>query len=221
MLLNTFDIDVLEQVLHFMIRPAQRINNPRAIRSSFVVPQDKIIELARGWNNVQTELLRIAQDLKVTPKMTTLNLQFYRTVTSPGDNAAATESTSTSRRRSSAAAAAAESSSATTTASAAPNNETTTTTQEGHQVVSYSITDEDMKNDDIDIFLKLVKEYDIPKEYRFELANRIRIAKYMNQPDIRRKLLDIRILAICIMCKSLFLYLFHYVQASFNNTFSI
>jgi E3 ubiquitin-protein ligase HUWE1 len=169
MLLNTFDIDVLRQVLHFMIRPAQRINNPRAIRSSFVVPQDKIVELARGWNNVPVDLLRIAQDLEVTPKMMTLNIQFYRT----------TASTSTTTTENS-------------------NNEAQT---EGHQVVTYLINDKDMEKDDIDIFLKLVKEHDIPKEYQFELANRIRIAKHMKQADVRRKLLGIRILAICIMCK--------------------
>jgi E3 ubiquitin-protein ligase HUWE1 len=191
MLLNTFDIDVLEQVLHFMIRPAQRINNPRAIRSSFVVPQDKIIELARGWNNVPAELLRIAQDLKVTPKMTTLNIQFYRTMTSASSTTTATTNAPTT----STSTVAAESSTIN------HHNEATTTVTEGHQVVSYLITDEDMKKDDIDIFLKLVKEHDIPKEYQFELANRIRIAKHMKQPDVRRKLLGIRILAICIMCK--------------------
>lgn len=74
MLLNTFDIDVLQKVLHFMIRPAQRINNPKAIRSSFTVPQDKIIELIKGWNQIP-----IQPHLDVSPKMLTLNLQFYRT----------------------------------------------------------------------------------------------------------------------------------------------
>ncbi|GAA5813130.1 hypothetical protein MFLAVUS_006599 [Mucor flavus] len=166
MLLNTFDIDVLQQVLHFMMRPAQRINNPKAIRSSFVVRQDKIIELARGWNNVPVELLRIEQEgLDVTPKMMTLNIQFYRT----------------------------------TYKSATENTQNENTPTEGHQVVSYLINEEDMKKDDVDIFLQLVKEYDIPKEYQFELANRIRIAKHINQPDVRRKLLGIRILAICVM----------------------
>lgn len=165
MLLNTFDIDVLQKVLQFMMRPAQRINNPRAIRSSFAVPQDKIIELARGWNNVPVELLRIEQEegLEVTPKMMTLNIQFYRTTYKT------------------------------------VNNENTPT--EGHQVVTYLMTPEDLKKEDKDLFLQLVKEYDIPKEYQFELANKIRIAKHINQPDVRRKLLGIRILAICVMCK--------------------
>lgn len=158
MLLNTFDIDVLQQVLHFMIRPAQRINNPKAIRTSFVAPQDRIIELARGWSNVQTDVLRVAQeDLEVTPKMMTLNLQFYLTAADA------------------------------------------TTSSEGNQVVTYLITDEDLKKDDIEIFTKIVKEHNIPKEYQFELANRIRIAKHMKEPQLRRKLLGIRILAISIM----------------------
>ena len=155
MLLNTFDIDVLQETLHFMIRPAQRLNNPKAVRSTFVVPQDRIIELARGWSIVPVELLHIAKDLDVTPGMKTLNLQFYRT-----DNAA-----------------------------------------EGHQVITYQITDEDMKKDDIDIFLQLVKEYNIPTENQPELANRIRIAKHIEEPATRRKLLGIRILAMTVMCK--------------------
>jgi E3 ubiquitin-protein ligase HUWE1 len=174
MLLNTFDIDVLQQVLHFMIRPAQRINNPKAIRTSFVVPQDRIIELARGWSNVQVDLLRIAQDLEVTPKMMTLNIQFYRT-----NNAES------------------------------PSNESTTTT-EGNQVIQYLITDEDLEKDDIDIYTKLVKKFDVPKEYHYELANRIRIAKHMKETEIRRQLLGIRILAITIMCKLIHLFVQEY-----------
>lgn len=166
MLLNTFDMDVLQQVLQFMIRPAQRINNPRAIRSSFVVPQEKIVELARGWNHVSVDLLRIAKDLEVTPKMMTLNLQFYRTKTA---------------------------------------TETTSTSTEGNQVITTLLTKEDLEKDDIDIFLSLIKKYNVPKEYQFELANRVRIAKHINQQDSRRQLLSIRILAISIMCKSTYI----------------
>ncbi|OAD05710.1 hypothetical protein MUCCIDRAFT_137701, partial [Mucor lusitanicus CBS 277.49] len=47
-LLNTTDIDVLEAVLRLMLRPAQRVNNPKAVQSSFLAHQDKITELARG-----------------------------------------------------------------------------------------------------------------------------------------------------------------------------
>ncbi|KAI8978993.1 hypothetical protein BDB01DRAFT_852215 [Pilobolus umbonatus] len=156
MFLNTFDIDVLQEVLHFMIRPAQRINNPKAIRSSFVVPQDKIMELARGWNNLPADLLSIAQELVVTPKMMTLNIQFYRTAVESQSN-------------------------------------------EGYELVNYVITEDDIKQDDFTLFQRLVKEHDIPEDYHFELANRIRITKHINQPIIRRRLLSIRILAISIM----------------------
>ncbi|KAK4518814.1 ribosomal RNA biogenesis protein rrp5 [Mucor velutinosus] len=153
MLLNTFDMDVLEQVLHFLIRPAQRINNPKAIRSSFVIPQDKIVELARGWSHVPVELLRIAQDLTVTPKMTTLNLQFYRT-----------------------------------------------TTTEGHQVITENMADQTFQHkEDVDVFMDLVQKYNVPKESQFELANRIRIAKHVSDPEKRQQLLGIRILAITVM----------------------
>lgn len=146
----------MEQTLYFMTRSAQRVTNPRAIRSSFVAPQDRIVELARGWSYIQVELLRIAKDdLAVTPKMMTLNLQFYRT----------------------------------------------STAQEGHQIITEVLSTQDLEKDEIDIFTSLVKQYDIPKEYQFELANRIRIAKHINQPEQRRQLLAIRLLAISIMCK--------------------
>ncbi|KAI9470603.1 MAG: hypothetical protein EXX96DRAFT_362871 [Benjaminiella poitrasii] len=168
MLLNTFDIDVLQQVLYFMIRPAQRINNPRAIRSSFSVPQDKIIELARGWTNVSVDLMNIIQNLEVTPKMRTFVLQFYR---------------------------------ATTTTSALTTNNTNSdkTVVEGNEIITATISEEDLKKDDIEIFLKLVKEHNVPTENQFELANRIRIVKHLNESKTRRQLLGIRILALSIM----------------------
>lgn len=78
-LLNTVDIDVLEAVLRFTVRPAQRINNPRAIRSSYVAPQDKITELARGWGFQQNLVELYSPRLDVTEDMTTLKLRFYRT----------------------------------------------------------------------------------------------------------------------------------------------
>lgn len=159
MLLNTFDIDVLQQVLYFMIRPAQRLNNPKAIRSSFTVPQDKIIELIRGWNQVSTDLLSIAQDrFEITSKMLTLSLQFYRT---------------------------------------SDNN-----TEEGLQTIIYTFNEQELTKTDTEIFIQLVNEYNVPKENQFELANRIRIIKHLNQPVSRRQLLSIRVLSIAIMGRS-------------------
>ncbi|KAI9282595.1 hypothetical protein BY458DRAFT_552211 [Sporodiniella umbellata] len=158
LLFNTFDIDVLQQVLYFMIRPAQRLNNPKAIRSSFSVPQDKVIELIRGWNQVPLDLLSITQDcLEVTPKMMTLNLQFYRT--SEGNN----------------------------------------TEEEGLRTIVYTLTEEDLRKTDIELFIRLVNDYSVPKENQFELANRIRIIKHLNQPAARRKLLCVRVSSIAIM----------------------
>lgn len=156
MLFNTFDIDVLQQVLYFMIRPAQRLNNPKAIRSSFTVPQDKVIEIIRGWNQISSDLLSIAQDrLEITSKMMTLNLQFYRT----------------------------------------------SDTEEGLQTISYTLNQNDLEKTDIEVFTQLVDQYNVPKENQFELANRIRIIKHLNQPTTRRQLLCIRILSIAIMGK--------------------
>lgn len=77
-LINAVDIDVLEAVLHFLLRPAQRVNNPRAIRSSFVAPQDKITELAHGWGIPVSFADMCTDNLIITDDMTTLVLRFYR-----------------------------------------------------------------------------------------------------------------------------------------------
>ncbi|KAI8368284.1 uncharacterized protein BYT42DRAFT_522115 [Radiomyces spectabilis] len=154
-LLNTSDMDVLEAVLRLMLRPAQRVNNPRAIRSSFIAPQDKSIELARGWS-VDTHLASLCDDnMVITEEMTTLKLQYYLTRT---DN----------------------------------NQE-----NEGVNTISLQLAGD--TRDDSEIFADLVKQHSIPLEYHFELANRIRIAKHINQPTERRQLLIIQILAIAIM----------------------
>ncbi|KAI8145482.1 hypothetical protein BJV82DRAFT_39092 [Fennellomyces sp. T-0311] len=88
-LINTTDIDVLESVMQFTLRPAQRVNNPRAIRSSFVTPQDKITELARGWG-IQSDFVDLCKDsYVVTEDMTQLKIRFYRTRRTDDDKDAA------------------------------------------------------------------------------------------------------------------------------------
>ncbi|ORX50832.1 hypothetical protein DM01DRAFT_1090162 [Hesseltinella vesiculosa] len=83
-LLNTSDVDILEAVLRFMLRPAQRVTNPRAMRSSFVAPQEKIIELAKGWPTPDHALLDLCNDrMPITEDMTTAHFQFYRTSDDP------------------------------------------------------------------------------------------------------------------------------------------
>jgi E3 ubiquitin-protein ligase HUWE1 len=73
-LLNTTDIDILEALLKFMLKPAQRVNNPKAVQSSFLAPQDKITELARGGSIAELT----STDL--TPKNESANtMSFYRT----------------------------------------------------------------------------------------------------------------------------------------------
>lgn len=71
-LLNTTDIDILESVLRLMLRPAQRVNNPKAVQSSFLVPQDKITELARGGSIADLTSTSIHLSKEVT-------MSFYRT----------------------------------------------------------------------------------------------------------------------------------------------
>ncbi|GAA5804113.1 hypothetical protein HPULCUR_009599 [Helicostylum pulchrum] len=74
-LLNTTDIDILESVLRLMSKPAQRVNNPKAVQSSFIAPQDKVTELARGGNI--TDLM--ADTVDVNKDINKVSMSFYRT----------------------------------------------------------------------------------------------------------------------------------------------
>ncbi|KAI9270590.1 hypothetical protein BDA99DRAFT_478483 [Phascolomyces articulosus] len=201
-LINTTDIDVLEAVLRFTLRPAQRVNNPRAIRSSFVTPQDKIIELARGWG-IQADFVDMCKDdFIITEDMTQLKIRFYRTRQIDDDQQKDTTNTTAT------ATAGASTSTAPTVATATPavgENTTTiattstkSTRDEGINVVTAQMSSENKKSD-IQVFQDLVNEHNIPKEYQFELANQIRITRHITNPEERRKLLTIRILSIAIM----------------------
>lgn len=173
-LVNTTDIDVLVNVLRFMLRPAQRVNNPRAVRSTFATPQDRIIQLAHRWST-QADYVDICRDsFEIHPDMTTARLRFYRTQDDKQDEQHAT-------------------------ASSTSNNNNNNNSGEGMHVIVEQLGSSS-RTDSQDL-QELVKQHDIPKEYHFELANQIRIAKHIANPDSRRKLLLIRILAIAIMGK--------------------
>ncbi|KAI8991027.1 hypothetical protein BDF20DRAFT_908845 [Mycotypha africana] len=190
-LFNTFDLDILQNVLHFMLRPAQRVHNPRAIRSSFSIPEQKVFEMARGWNHVQqaANLLRIqSTDLEVTPTMSTINLQFYRSSTATITSSTAAISASNSNINES------------TKDDSNDSNDSTNTQNEGLQVIHLNLSNDDLQKSDFELFTELRKKYEIPKDNEFELLNRIRIAKYVHQPDKRRQLLGIRLLSFANMC---------------------
>jgi E3 ubiquitin-protein ligase HUWE1 len=56
-----------------MLKPAQRVNNPKAVQSSFLAPQDKVTELARGGSIADLTSTDIT---KVSNKIV---MSFYRT----------------------------------------------------------------------------------------------------------------------------------------------
>lgn len=57
-----------------MLKPAQRVNNPKAVQSSFLAPQDKVTELARGGNI--TDLINHLPNKDESKK---IHMSFYRT----------------------------------------------------------------------------------------------------------------------------------------------
>lgn len=146
-----------------MLRPAQRVNNPKAIRSSFVAPQDKILELARGWSIPYQDLESLCNE-QFTPdhEMLTIKLQFYRT-----------------------------------------RNNTDgmvddTNPDEGVHIVTEDFSLHDKKSD-LEWFTTLVKQHHIPKEYHFELLNRIRIANNISVASTRKQLVVAQLIALSIM----------------------
>ncbi|KAI8340111.1 hypothetical protein BC941DRAFT_468384 [Chlamydoabsidia padenii] len=163
-LLNTTDIDVLEAILRFLLRPAQRVTNPKAIRSSFVAPQDKVLELARGWSIPYQDLESLCSD-QFTPnsEMLTIKLQFYRTLNNNNNH-----------------------------------NDNDSIPDEGVQIVTEDLSQHEKKTD-LEWFTLLVKQHQIPKEYHFELLNRIRIANNIGVASTRKQLIVTQLISLSIM----------------------
>lgn len=55
-------------------------------------------------------------------------------------------------------------------------------------------------NKPTEILFNIIKEYNIPELYHYDLFHKIRIAAYIKQPEMRSRLLSIRFLAISICC---------------------
>lgn len=175
-LLNTPDLDVLEAVLRLILRPAQRMSSQRNIRSGFSLSHDKITELARGWHFSKSlgniDLLTLCDDnMEVTQDMATIRLQFFRTVDMSRQHPKPLETINEEQSN-----------------------------DEGVIVITAEMS-KDSPTTEIEEFQNLVKEYSIPEEYHFELAHRIRVAKHLYQPELRKRMLAIRLLSIAIMCK--------------------
>jgi E3 ubiquitin-protein ligase HUWE1 len=133
-----------------MLKPAQRVNNPRAVQSAFLAHQDKVTELARGGSIADLTSTNTA----ITESKFTMS--FYRT----GEGS-----------------------------------------EEGLQAINIITTPNEYS--DRELFWNLVEQHQIPKEYHFELLNRIRIANHMTEVPVKRQLLIIRFISIVIMGKIL------------------
>jgi hypothetical protein len=65
------------------------------------------------------------------------------------------------------------------------------------ETIEYTIVPE--KENDLDLFWALVKKYQVPREYHFELLNKIRLTNHKNNNNITRQLLKIRFMSIVIL----------------------
>jgi E3 ubiquitin-protein ligase HUWE1 len=152
-----------------MLKPAQRVNNPKAVQSAFLAHQDKVTELARGGSIADL----ISMNTATTENKFTMS--FYRT----GEGK-----------------------------------------EEGLQAINITTTPNQYS--DRELFWSLVDEHQIPKEYHFELLNRIRIANHMTEVPVKRQLLIIRFISVVIMGKIILINdpldetnLFSYLDSSY------
>jgi E3 ubiquitin-protein ligase HUWE1 len=165
----------LEAVLRLILRPAQRMSSQRNIRSGFSLSHDKITELARGWHFSKPlgsiDLLSLCDD----------DLQV-------------TEEMATVRLQFFRTADSKQKDTKPLETTEEQSNE------EGVIVITAQMS-KDSTTSETEEFERLVQQHTIPEEYHFELAHRIRIAKHLYQPDLRKRLLAIRLLSIAIMCE--------------------
>ncbi|KAF9096459.1 hypothetical protein BGX23_011187 [Mortierella sp. AD031] len=182
-----------------------------------------------GTKEYGLELLQLIDEgAQIPDKLASLHFQFYRTMTStkPTTTTSTTSTTSTtattpssSLASASGLAAASSSSQASTTPSATPlsspakqrrssqsgssSTPTTSTSTTGSAteglVVIQAADINRLGGSDYEILSRYVKEYQIPEEHQFSLLNRIRVATAIRNPQRRRQLLMIRILAIAVM----------------------
>ncbi|KAG0340869.1 hypothetical protein BG000_010885 [Podila horticola] len=209
-LLHSRDLDILEACLRLLLRPAQRHSAQRSARSIFTVSHDRLLAIAHSWGNKDCglDLVQLAEGSTDIPeRLSTLNFQFYRTISLPKVSDASTSPTS-STSVSSTSAPIVSSSTTTSPSKRRPSrsgasstlgaNTESSSATEGMVVIHASKPSLLGQSDD-EILSRLILDYQIPEEHQFQLLCRIRIATGIRNPDRRRQLLTIRILAIAVM----------------------
>ncbi|KAG0034694.1 hypothetical protein BGZ82_005652, partial [Podila clonocystis] len=208
-LLHSRDLDILEACLRLLLRPAQRHSAQRSARSIFTVSQERLLAIAHSWGSKDygLDLVQLAEGSTDIPeRLSTLNFQFYRTISLPklSDAPSPTPSTSVS----STSAPVASSSTITSPSkrrpsrsgpSSAPGANTESSSATEGMVVIHASDPSLLGQSDDEILSRLIQDYQIPEEHQFQLLCRIRIATGIRNPDRRRQLLTIRILAIAVM----------------------
>ncbi|KAF9293048.1 hypothetical protein BGZ74_011879, partial [Mortierella antarctica] len=208
-LLHSRDLDILEACLRLLLRPAQRHSAQRSARSIFTVSQDRLLAIAHSWGSKDygLDLVQLAEGSTDIPeRLSTLNFQFYRTISLPklsdapsptpftsvsstSAPVASSSTTSPSKRRPSRSGA----------SSSTPGANTESSSATEGMVVIHASDPSLLGQSDDEILSRLIQDYQIPEEHQFQLLCRIRIATGIRNPDRRRQLLTIRILAIAVM----------------------
>ncbi|KAF9571966.1 hypothetical protein EC968_010503 [Mortierella alpina] len=222
-LLHARELDVVESCLRLLLRPAQRHSAQRSARSIFSVSQDRLLALSHSWGSKVhgLDLLQLADENATIPdKLSSLHFQFYRTLsqskptaTTPAATTEATPLTTSSTSSTSATSTSASASAsvistaaskqrrASASGSSSTNATSSTASASASEgvVVIHAADVRDFGTTDYEILAHFVKEYQIPEEHQFSLLNRIRVATAIKNAQDRRRLLNVRLLAIAVM----------------------
>ncbi|KAK9761441.1 E3 ubiquitin-protein ligase tom1 [Basidiobolus ranarum] len=183
-LLHTNDLTILESTLRLMLRPAQRLSSQRSLRASFSVTQDRILTFAQSWTTQDygLELLQLSSSTtKIPDDLTPLTFQFYRSLKghkTDKENQSEPPVTPTPPHRQK-------------EADGSPLSE-------GLVIITVP-NPAGMQKSDLELLDELIEQHQVPSDKTLSLYHRIRLVRGLNDPDERKKLLRIRILAISIM----------------------
>ncbi|KAJ3321382.1 hypothetical protein HDV06_004367 [Boothiomyces sp. JEL0866] len=171
-LLTIVELDIVYEILRFLVKPAQRIPSQRSLRASFTNGQSKYQVLAGRWN-VGLDVNEILSSKAIQVEM--INYQYYRTAQEFEKDLDKIEVEG-------------------------PFQEDTNSNLKQESLVSVPLQPTEPNNQNIFEYFQRVKtDYKISGERGFELICKIRLASYLSDPGKRKMLYCIRMLALAVL----------------------
>jgi E3 ubiquitin-protein ligase HUWE1 len=181
------DLEVLEVLLRFLLRPAQRMSSQRSLRANYTISQEKMLTLAQNWGfkQVEADWTKLSDATFNTPdEASTLSFQFYRPTSISKQDVEASNSCSK------------------TAAVETPITPTKKTQHkssvDGCTLINFPKIHQSFPNP-TEAYVILCSQYSVPGDQRFSFFHRIRVADGLMDFEKRQRLLKIRVLAISIL----------------------